>query len=154
MRFSMLVISAVLLTGCYRQPPTPTLRPIAKITARVYAVPDLGFSAIDFVEVPQEHLPAFANLITPIEPCIQTIDPSMHYHVADVFIEHQDGSTTTLVVRWTGHNPAALSLDDRNYYYGGSDAFPDGATRIIRLLNEYHHRSQIGKGTAKGDVDR
>jgi hypothetical protein len=145
MRFFILLISVASLSGCHRQPASstpPTLRPIAKIAAKVYAVPELGFSAIDSVEVPQEHMAAFATLITPTESCVQAIDPSMHYHVADVFIQHRDGSSTTLVVRWTGHGPAAVSLDDCNYFYGGSDAFPDGATRIVRLLNEYHYRSQ------------
>jgi hypothetical protein len=103
MRFSMVVIAGVLLSGCYRQSATPTLRPIAKISARVYAVPELNISAIDFVEIPQEHISAFAMLITPTEPCVQEIDRSMHYHVVDVFIQRPDGSTTILVVRWTGH---------------------------------------------------
>ena len=49
----------------------------------------------------------------------------MHEHVADVTAHHPDGSTTTLIVRWTGHNPAAVSIDDRNFYYGGSDEFPE-----------------------------
>lgn len=132
------------LSGCGRQPATPILRPIAKMSARVYSVPELGFSAINSVEVPQAQLPVFAELITPIEPSLQTINHKMHYRVADVFVQHTDGTSTTLIVRWTGHNPAAISLDDRSYYYGGIDEFPDGATRIVRLLNEYHYQSRRG----------
>jgi hypothetical protein len=144
MRFSILLIAVVCLNGCWRQPapPTPKLRPIAKISARVHAVPEWRTSAIDRVEVPEEQMAAFAILITPTEPCVQNIDSKIHYHVADVFLQHKDGSTTTLIVRWTGHNPAAISLDGRNYYYGGSDDFPDGATRILRLLHEYHYQSR------------
>jgi hypothetical protein len=136
------VIALVYLSGCQRMTSTPMLRPIAEISASVRAVPELGISAINFVEIPQPHLSAFAKLITPTRPCIQEIKREMHYHVADVFVQHTDGTTTTLIVRWTGHNPAAISLDDRNYYYGGTDEFPDGATKIIRLLNEYHYQSR------------
>jgi hypothetical protein len=142
MRMSLFLISLVCFGGCHRDPAIPKLRPIANISARVYAVPELGISAINSVEVPEAQLSAFARLITPTEPCVQTIRREMHYHVADVFVQHIDGTTTKLLVRWTGHNPAAISLDDRNYYYGGTDEFPDGATRIVRLLNEYHYQSR------------
>ena len=140
MRLSILLISFVCLSGCNRQPATPILRPISKISARVYAVPELGLSAINSVDVPEAQVSIFARLITPTEPCVQAIRREMHFHVADVFVQHKDGSTTTLLVRWTGHNPAAISLDDRDYFYGGSDLFPDGATRILRLLHKYHKR--------------
>ena len=143
MRLPMLLIPLVCLGGCSRQPePPPKLRPIAGISARIHAVPEWSNPPIDSVEVPQEEVPAFAVLITPTEPCVQTIDPKMHYHVADVVVRHPDGSTTSLIVRWTGHNPAAVSLDGREYYYGGSDNFPDGATRIVRLLYQYHQRAR------------
>jgi hypothetical protein len=137
------VVFLVCVCGCSQRAPTPTptLPPIVKISAKVYAVPGWFNEPIELVEVPQESVPAFAKLITPIEPCIQTIDSEMHHHVADITVQHPDGSDTTLIVRWTGHNPAAISLDGRNYYYGGSDDFPDGATRILQLLNEYHYQS-------------
>jgi hypothetical protein len=105
-------------------------------------VPALGISAIDDIEVPQVDMAAFAILITPTRRFPHAIDDRIYYHVADVFIQHQDGTTTTLIVRHTGHNPAAISLDDCNYYYAGSDAFPDGAIRIVQLLNDYQHRSR------------
>jgi hypothetical protein len=140
MRLSTPLLMLTCLCGCSRQSATPALPPIVKISASVRAVPELGISAIESVEVPQESVPAFAKLITPVEPSKQTIRPDMHYHVADITAQHPDGSTTTLIVRWTGHNPAALSLDDRTFFYGGSDEFPDGATRLVRLLNEYHYR--------------
>jgi len=109
-------------------------------------VPDLRIPGIELVEVPASDLSTFANLITPASPCLQEqgirLKPDMHYLVADVFLEHQDGSKSNVTVRWTGHNPAAVSLDGRKYYYGGTDAFPDGATRIIRLLREYDYAAQ------------
>lgn len=134
----MLMLAMVGVGGC-TPAPIPTLRPIAKISAQLRAVPDLGIMPIDYVEVPEEHLPSFAKLITPTEPCLQNIKSSTNYQIADVTAHHTDGTETTLIVRWTGAGPAAISLDDRNFYYGGSDAFPDGATRIARLLQEYKH---------------
>jgi hypothetical protein len=143
MRLPVLLISVVCLVGCSGQPaPPPKLRPISGISGRILTVPEFSFEARDSVEVPQEEVPAFAVLITPAKRCVQTIYPEEHHHVADVVVRHPDGSTTSLIVRWTGHNPAAVSLDGENYYYGGSDDFPDGATRIVRLLYQYHHQSR------------
>ena len=139
----MLMFSIAGVSGCKHDAPIPTLRPIAKISAQVRDVPEFGLTPIDRVEVPDEHLSSFAKLITPTKPCLQNINSSTNYRVADVTIHHTDGTETTLIVRWTGANPAAISLDDRNFYYGGRDAFPDGATRIVRLLAEYKYESSF-----------
>lgn len=129
-----------IMSGC-SNPSMPSLRPISSISAQVRAVPELGIVSIDQVDVPTEHIATFAHLVTPTKLCAEEIRSSANYHVADVTIRHSDGTETTLIVRWTGANPAAISLDDRTFYYGGSDAFPDGATRIVRLLNEYKYNS-------------
>ncbi|UUO09079.1 hypothetical protein M4951_12365 [Blastopirellula sp. J2-11] len=141
MRLPVLLILLAVWAGCHSHASIPSLRPISKISAKVREVPELNFSAIDSVEVPEESIEEFAFLIRPVAPCTQTINPKFDYHVADVILQHPDGSTTTLLVRWTGHNPAGISLDDRNYYYGGTGKFPDGATRIVQLLNQYHFQS-------------
>lgn len=138
----MLMLSMASVAGC-GQPSIPALRPIAKISATVLAVPDLGVSAIDYVDVPDAELTSFAKLITPTELCRQNIKDSMNYRIAEVTVLHSDGTETVLIVRWTGANPAAISIDDRTFYYGGSDAFRDGATRIVRLLYEYNFKSSM-----------
>lgn len=130
----MLMLSMATVSGC-NHPSIPTLRPIARISAKVLPVPDLGISNIDPIEVPDAELTSFAKLLTPIKPCVQNINTSTNYRLADVTIQHTDGTETVLIVRWTGANPAAISFDDRTFYYGGSDAFPDGAIRIVRLLH-------------------
>ena len=66
----------------------------------------------------------------------------MHYHIADVYIHPTDDTVTTLIIRWTGKNPAAVSLDDRVYYWGGMDEFPDGALNIYRLFSIYNEESR------------
>jgi hypothetical protein len=140
----MLMLSMATVGGC-NHPLIPTLRPIARISAKVLAVPDLGTSAIDHIDVPDAELTSFAKLITPTKPCVQNISTSTNYRIADVTVLHTDGTETVLIVRWTGANPAAISLDERTFYYGGSDAFPDGATRISRLLHEYKHQRSMTK---------
>src|SRR4029079_12771743 len=93
MRLPMVLIPVFCLGACSRQSaPPPKLPPITGISARIHAVPEWINPPIDSVEVPQEDVPAFAVLITPAEPCVQTIDPTIHYHVADVVVRHPDGS--------------------------------------------------------------
>jgi len=143
MRKLIFLISLLFLIGCYVKPipPVPVLRPISKISATLHDVPKLGVAGIPSIEIPSSELSNFSNFITPQSQCKQTIKKNMHYHIADIFIQHTDGTSTKLFVRWTGHNPAAISLDDEFFFYGGMDEFPDGGTRIIRLLNSYHYES-------------
>lgn len=101
----------------------------------------MNIQGFDAVEVPVDQIAVVANLVTPIELCKQQITPDIHYLVADLQIEHTDGSTTTLHVHWTGHNPAAVSLDEHTFYYGGVDEAPDGAMRLLQLLRSYKNDS-------------
>ena len=124
-RLWILLISTAYVSGCSQQSATPTIPPAVKISATVYDVPDLNITALQHVVVPQDRMAEFTPLITPTTSCTQQIDAQTNYHVADVYLQHEDDSVTRLIVRWTGHNPAAISLDGRRYYYGGSDPFPD-----------------------------
>lgn len=134
-----IVVLLVLVTqfGCPQRKPEriPILPPIVSITARVPAMPQFRVPAIEAVSVPDEQVSSFAKLITPTVP--YQINTELDYLVAELFIQHVDSSESKLFVRWTGHNPAAVSLDDHTYYLGGIDEFPDGGTRILRLLHEY-----------------
>ncbi len=131
----------VLSGGCFASKTIPTIEPVSRISARIYSVPELGISPVNNVDVPKDQMPSFLLLITPTKLCNNQIKKEMHYHVADVYIHHTDGTITTLCVRWMGHNPAAVSLDDRVYYWGCIDGFPDGAFRIIRLLVSYKNNT-------------
>jgi hypothetical protein len=131
--------------GCHQES-IPVLPPVVRITATLHSVPDLKIPGIQRVEVPASQISSFAKLISPAGLCLQEqeirLKPDTFYLVADVVLEHQHGSKSNVTVRWTGHNPAAVSLDGKKYYYGGTDAFPDGATRIMRLLREYDYQAQ------------
>lgn len=133
--FCLLLFS---LAGCSsgRQVAIPVMKPIERIVAITFDVPDMDLKGFA-VEVPVDQMAIIAKLVTPTELCKQQIKRDIHYHVADLQIEHTDGSTTTLRVHWTGHNPAAVSLDERTFYYGGVDEAPDGAMRLIQLLRSY-----------------
>lgn len=144
-RLLLLLLPILCQIGCYKES-IPVLPPAIRITATLHSVPDLKIPGIQRVEVPESQLSNFANLISPRGLCLQEqeirLKPDTYYLVADVVLEHQDGSKSNVAVRWTGHNPAAVSLDGKKYYYGGTDAFPDGATRIMRLLREYDYQAQ------------
>jgi hypothetical protein len=141
MRFFYLGLVFVLSGGCYASKTIPTFEPVSMISAKIYSVPELGITPVDIVEVPKDQIPSFLKLITPTKLYNNQIKKEMHYHVADVCLHHTDGKVTTLIVRWTGHNPAAISLDDRVYFWGGTDGFPDGAFRIIRFLFSYKNNT-------------
>ena len=162
MRIVALSLILFCFNGCTMKKPeaVPVLLPIAGIKARLLDVPEFSLSRSALIEIPLDQLKVFARLVVPTAPCLQQIDPKLSYHVADVIIEHNDGTFSTLMVRWTGHNPAAISLDGSKYYYGELDEFPDGATRIMRLLGEYEFNSRksiknqgIEKGESKFDPE-
>lgn len=141
----VVVLYILLQTGCQQHEPIPVLKPIDSINAYVKSVPDWGLSPTESIEVPQSELPAFVKLITPQSVCLQRIDRDVSYHLADIVVRHTDDTESTLMVFSTGHNPAALSFDNKTFYYGGRDDFPDGATRIVRLLREYDHEREKAK---------
>ncbi len=122
------------LVGCAKPSP-PVIKPVIGITARLHKSTELNDLDSDtLIKVPQSDVPAFLKLVTPTPTSFDVYSDDMHYSVADVYLEHKDGTTTKVNVRWTGHNPAAVSTDDRNYFYGGTDVFPDGAIGIVRSL--------------------
>jgi hypothetical protein len=141
-RSMILVTLSMALIGCSGSKQVPMLGSISSISATLHDVPDMSLTGIPNVDVPVDQIALFSKLITPTGPCQQEIRPDLSYHVADVRVVHPDGSKTDLVVRYTGFNPAAISFDGKKYYYGGVDAAPDGAMRIVRLLREYDFDSK------------
>ncbi len=145
MRFYVLLTFILIITGCWKEQPVPKLSPISKISAKVYSVPELQLSPIDCVDIPNDQIKLFSALVIPSRKCEQQIKKEMHYHVADIYIQHEGVAKTTLLVRWTGQNPAAITLDDKNYYYGGTDDYADTTVRILRLLDNYNYEASKNK---------
>ena len=135
-----LILFAV--SGCTPNQAVPKLQGVTQIRAHVPSVPQLAVDEIDAVSVPDSQLAQLSALVTPSEPCMQQIDKREHYLVAIVELFHSDGTKTTVYVRWTGHNPAAVSLDDEHFFYGGKPEAGDGAVKILQLLMQYHDGTQ------------
>jgi hypothetical protein len=86
------------------------------------------------------------SIVTPMSPIDQGMQVNDYTQVADVYLHYADGrEAIKIIIKHTGHNPAAVSLDGTSYYYARTDDFPDGATRIIRLLQEYDYSARHGK---------
>jgi hypothetical protein len=149
MRSLTLTFLLLYISGCAEKKSEPeaipVLPPVSGIKAQFLDVPQFSLSSSEWIVVPDDQLDSFARLVVPAKPCLQQIDTKRSYHVVNVILEHKDGTSTTLIVRWTGHNPAAVSLDGSKYYYGGMDEFPDGATRIMRILakHEFDARASL-----------
>lgn len=134
---TFILIATTCMSGCRRSDSIPRIEPIVAIKVNVHEVPDLGIPKELTIQVPTAETANFAKLVLPTSRCTELIDPKRNYHVADAFLMHPSGEATQLFIRWTGANPAAVSLDDRTYYFGGDSKFPDGAMAIIRQLAEY-----------------
>ena len=124
-----------LLCGCAEpKKSAPVIQPAVRVSGRILSVPELGITPVESITVPEAEIPNLIRLVSPTTADFD-VNIKLHHHVADVVLEHADGSITTIHVRWTGHNPAAVSVDGSNYFLGGSDEFPDGAMDTIRFLN-------------------
>jgi len=98
----------------------------------------MGIEGIDHVEVPQEHIPQILKIVTPVTFVEGGIRPKLNYHVADVYLHHEDSKVTKIELRHTGHNPAAITVDGSTYFYASIDGPVDGARELVFLLTELH----------------
>jgi hypothetical protein len=147
MRYSNIVIACVglIFAGCPKQTALPTLPATIRVTAQLYSVPDMGIEGIDRVEVPQDHVPQILKIVTPVTFIKGGVVPELNYHVADVYLHHEDFNVTKIKVRFTGHNPAAVTVDGVNYFYASVDGPADGARGLARLLARFHFEAQHNK---------
>ena len=54
--------------------------------------------------------------------------------VARMLLKYPDGAKREVFVRWTGKNPAAVSLDDEHYFWADAANVGDGASEFAGLL--------------------
>ncbi|MEM7474335.1 MAG: hypothetical protein AAF483_05025 [Planctomycetota bacterium] len=94
--------------------------------------------AIEEIRVPQEELRSFLPYVLPQTVC--EVGAKRFPKVAEVRLTQNDGSEVKLGVYWTGHNPAAVSVDGVVFFYAKVSEFPDGAIQVIRFLHDYNRR--------------
>lgn len=151
-RAPLIVAIVLLLLGCSKSP--PAIKPVVGITARLQKSAEFDYlDSETLIKVPPAEVAGFVKLVTPTFTPFDVYSDEMHYKVAEVYLEHEGGETTTVTVRWTGHNPPAVSVDDQNYFNGGDAVFPDGAINIVRLLNQYlfEQKQQREAGTQQSE---
>ncbi len=124
--------------GCdtSRKTPIPKMKPVKRVVGTLLVVPDLGIRPGTSIDVPASEIGKLLSLAWPAENCDSELG-ERSTPIARLEIFHEDGSKTDISVRWTGSNPAAVTMDNKAYFLGGYDDFPDGATRIARLLRDY-----------------
>src|SRR5262249_42120561 len=125
----------VLLT--HRTPSTPQLRPPTAIKVTLYPWQGVGGIDGEPVDIPAEKLDLAFRLLTPASYFEGGVHEFITPIVPEAVINHADGTETSVLVRDHGHNPAVVTVDGRNYFYGRND--PDvhaGAVQLIRLVTE------------------
>lgn len=118
-------------------PPTPQLRPATAIRMTPHPWEGIAVNGCQPIEIPPAKFDFVIRLLTPGKYYGDTIFDHITPIVAEVDLTHADGEHTFVTVRDGGHNPAMVSLDGRNYFYGRSD--PEilaGGTQLIQLLGE------------------
>ena len=133
-------VFAVIVVVNRQEPPTPQLAPPKSITVIIFPSDLFGWEQYPPTVIPAGEHDSVLRLITPDQYFGQVHDMA-HSVVAKVVVAHDDGPDTTILVRWTGKNPAAVTVDGRNYFYAESGPY-DGAMRLIQLV----HRLNEGKG--------
>lgn len=129
---------AVLSVGCTQNKPLPHLTPPVAMTAVLQPAPEWGVKSPKAIAVRREDLTAVFDLIKPTRAIHGSIDKSTHLLAAMITTTQQDGSHVTIYVRCIGKNPAAVSLDDKDYFWADDHNVPDGVIELIRILTEKH----------------
>jgi len=138
----ILACAGLMIAGCLWQPAVPTFPATIRITAQLHSIREMRIESIDYIEVPLEHIPQVLKIVTPVTFIEDGIRPELNYHGADVYLHHQDSSVTKIEVRFTGHNPAAVTVDGSNYFYASVDGPVDGASALAVLLADLHFETQ------------
>lgn len=118
------LIAVVMLAGCGRTPPPALAIPaddeIAEVRASLYDSA-LGFKEIPEFVVAPEHVPIILGHLRPAEYIRDRWNLEMLPEVGHVAIRSRDGSELKIRFFTAGHNPAVLTVDGANLYYGWSD---------------------------------
>jgi hypothetical protein len=131
-------ITLVLVSVVSQQPPaTPRFPPPKAMTVILYPAPEWNRTSSPPANIPAEKLDYAWRLVTPDTYYRGGVNDWITPLMGEVILTHEDGSSTRLLVRWSGHNPALISVDGRHYFYGRADKdIHDGGVQLIRLARE------------------
>ena len=120
--------------GCNNRCSVPSLPQPVAISIALYPVSELGLNEPTVVEVKPANLDQILHLIRPVQCITGQIDKEVHVLVSEMVLAYNDGSHIKIYVRWIGKNPAAVSFDDNEYYWGGNSRNADGVVELLRIL--------------------
>jgi hypothetical protein len=132
-----LVSTAVVATVVNRlPPPTPQLAPPKTITVTLYPLNGLS-KAYPPTEIPPGDVDQVMRLVTPDIYYEGGVHDWITPLIAEVVITHEGQPDTHLLVRWAGANPAMISVDGRNYFYGvPHKGIKDGGAKLVGIVQE------------------
>jgi len=134
----MFIGMSLLFRHTVQAPPTPIIADADTITITLYPLPDLGVDGSKPITIPKQYHNRIMDFLKPGQPYSHSgsINEFMHTLIARVELTHTNGPKTLLLVRWSGKNPALISVDGRHYYYGAStDEIYDGAIQLRSLVD-------------------
>lgn len=129
-------VAAVVAVVSRQPPPTPRLAPPKTITVTLYPIPGMdGLRGCLPTEIPAGEFDRLMRLVTPDVYDRHRANDWISPLVAEVVITHEGQQDTRLLVRWTGKNPAATSVDGYHYFYGSPhEDVHDGAIQLVSLV--------------------
>jgi hypothetical protein len=126
-----------------RTPPTPWLPPPKTITVTIYPFELWMKTGYPPTEIPASKLGYARRLVTPDKYYEGGVNDLITPLMAVVVLTHEGQPDTRLLVRYSGHNPALISVDGRNYFYGRNDEdIHDGGTDLLRLVSQVTEAKQ------------
>jgi hypothetical protein len=119
-------------------PPAPTLAAPKTITITLYPLPGWDSEGSAPVAIPASEFDRVMRLITPgPHYCSGGVHDWTLPLSAVVVITHEGLPDTSLLVRWSGKNPALISADGSHYFYGEPrEGIHDGAMQLRAFVRE------------------
>jgi hypothetical protein len=116
-------------------PPTPQLSPPKTISVMLYPLSSWNSPGHPMTEIPAGDVDFVWRLLTPDKYYEGGVNDWVTPLIAEAVITHEGQPDTRLLVRWAGKNPAIISVDGRNYFYGRPDAdVHDGGVQLVRIV--------------------
>lgn len=137
---SSVVLTTVALWGLMKwslhTPPAPHIESPTSIKVTLHPVSNFHFvQGLPVTVIPKNEFDSVMRLVRPEQPYGSSVNDAAHPLIGVVEIGHDGGTASTIFVRWSGVNPALVSVDGRTYYYAEShDDVRDGGMKFHSLI--------------------